>query len=91
MDREIWIQRDTTRSGISASLLQIQNDCPFLFHLLSNCFTLQLVSYKKTCWQLITFKGTCMLEKMVPKCRIIRHDVTEAETETETESDEPDE
>ncbi|XP_015088707.1 uncharacterized protein LOC107031751 isoform X2 [Solanum pennellii] len=50
-----------------------------------------LVSYKKTCWQLITFKGTCMLEKMVPKCRIIRHDVTEAETETETESDEPDE
>ncbi|TMW92563.1 hypothetical protein EJD97_012859 [Solanum chilense] len=49
-----------------------------------------LVSYKKTCWQLITFKGTCMLEKMVPKCRIIRHDVTEAETETETESDEPD-
>lgn len=32
-----------------------------------------------------------MLEKMVPKCRIIRHDVTEAETETETESDEPDE
>ncbi|KAL3327695.1 hypothetical protein AABB24_035392 [Solanum stoloniferum] len=50
-----------------------------------------LVSYKKTCWQLITFKGTCMLEKMVPKCRIIRHEETEAETETETESDAPDE
>ncbi|KAK4730869.1 hypothetical protein R3W88_023857 [Solanum pinnatisectum] len=50
-----------------------------------------LVSYKKNCWQLITFKGTCMLEKMVPKCRIIRHEETEAETETETESDAPDE
>ncbi|XP_059290496.1 uncharacterized protein LOC132044038 isoform X3 [Lycium ferocissimum] len=43
----------------------------------------QLVSYKKTCWQMITFKGTSMLEKMVPKCRIIRHE--------ETETDAPDE
>ncbi|MCD7468888.1 hypothetical protein HAX54_007435 [Datura stramonium] len=50
-----------------------------------------LVSYKKTCWQLITFKGTSMLEKMVPKCRIIRHEETETETETETEADAPDE
>ncbi|PHT37800.1 hypothetical protein CQW23_21373 [Capsicum baccatum] len=42
-----------------------------------------LVSYKKTCWQLITFKGTSMLDKMVPKCRIVRHE--------ETETDAPDE
>ncbi|KAK4348453.1 hypothetical protein RND71_031208 [Anisodus tanguticus] len=43
----------------------------------------QLVSYKKTCWQMITFKGTSMLEKMVPKCRIIRHEGTETDAPDE--------
>ncbi|XP_059296289.1 uncharacterized protein LOC132049482 isoform X1 [Lycium ferocissimum] len=32
----------------------------------------QLINYRKTCWQMISFKGTSMLEKMVPKCRIIQ-------------------
>ncbi|KAJ8532792.1 hypothetical protein K7X08_015681 [Anisodus acutangulus] len=43
----------------------------------------QLVSYKKTCWQMITFKGTSMLGKMVPKCRIIRHEGTETDAPDE--------
>lgn len=43
----------------------------------------QLVSYRKTCWQMISFKGTSMLEKMVPKCRIIK--------QGEGETDVPDE
>ncbi|XP_015056110.1 uncharacterized protein LOC107002562 [Solanum pennellii] len=43
----------------------------------------QLVSYRKTCWQMISFKGTSMLEKMVPKCRIIK--------QGEAETDVPDE
>ncbi|KAK4343079.1 hypothetical protein RND71_038895 [Anisodus tanguticus] len=43
----------------------------------------QLVSYKKNCWQMITFKGTSMLEKMVPKCRIIRHEGTETDAPDE--------
>ncbi|XP_027069092.2 uncharacterized protein [Coffea arabica] len=34
----------------------------------------QLVNYKKTCWQMMSFKGTSMLEKMVPKCRIKHQD-----------------
>ncbi|XP_016453770.1 uncharacterized protein LOC107778093 isoform X2 [Nicotiana tabacum] len=43
----------------------------------------QLVNYKKTCWQMITFKGTSMLEKMVPKCRIIRQGGTETDAPDE--------
>ncbi|CAI9097901.1 OLC1v1034420C1 [Oldenlandia corymbosa var. corymbosa] len=34
----------------------------------------QLANHRKTCWQMINFEGTSMLEKMVPKCRI-RKDV----------------
>ncbi|KAL3536204.1 hypothetical protein ACH5RR_004665 [Cinchona calisaya] len=34
----------------------------------------QLVNYKKTCWQMINFKGTSMLEKMVPQSRIVCRD-----------------
>lgn len=34
----------------------------------------QLLNYRKLCWQMIAFKGTSMLEKPVPKCRIINHD-----------------
>ncbi|KAL0409996.1 UNVERIFIED_CONTAM: hypothetical protein Slati_3589300 [Sesamum latifolium] len=34
----------------------------------------QLLNYRKTCWQMITFKGTSMLEKPVPKCRIINNE-----------------
>ncbi|CAN4118882.1 unnamed protein product [Withania somnifera] len=43
----------------------------------------QLVNYRRTCWQMISFKGTSMLEKMVPKCRII--------IQGEAETDVPDE
>ncbi|XP_073066699.1 uncharacterized protein [Primulina eburnea] len=28
----------------------------------------QLLNYKKICWQMVTFKGTSMLEKPIPKC-----------------------
>lgn len=38
---------------------------------------LQLVSYRKICWQMITFKGTSMLKKPVPKCRVINQDEAE--------------
>ncbi|EPS62785.1 hypothetical protein M569_12002, partial [Genlisea aurea] len=31
----------------------------------------QLMNYRRTRWQIITFKGTSMLEKPVPRCRII--------------------
>ncbi|KZV29464.1 hypothetical protein F511_03749 [Dorcoceras hygrometricum] len=34
----------------------------------------QLLNYKKICWQMVTFKGTSMLEKPVPKCHIINQD-----------------
>ncbi|XP_019152471.1 PREDICTED: increased DNA methylation 1 isoform X1 [Ipomoea nil] len=44
----------------------------------------QLASYRRICWQMITFKGTSMLEKMVPKCRIIRQEEVETETATAT-------
>ncbi|KAL6574913.1 hypothetical protein OROMI_012198 [Orobanche minor] len=30
----------------------------------------QLAGYRKMCWQMMAFKGTSMLEKAVPKCRI---------------------
>ncbi|KAK6140036.1 hypothetical protein DH2020_026252 [Rehmannia glutinosa] len=39
----------------------------------------QLLNYRKICWQMITFKGTSMLEKRVPKCRIINHDEAESD------------
>ncbi|KAI4300368.1 hypothetical protein L6164_033756 [Bauhinia variegata] len=32
----------------------------------------QLVDYRKNCHQMVTFKGTSMLEKMVPPCRVIK-------------------
>ncbi|XP_057984255.1 uncharacterized protein LOC131168662 [Malania oleifera] len=35
----------------------------------------QLRNYRKTCFQMMTFKGTSMLQKMVPECRIIRKNV----------------
>ncbi|XP_075502251.1 uncharacterized protein LOC142540168 isoform X1 [Primulina tabacum] len=38
----------------------------------------QLSNYKKICWQMITFKGTSMLEKQVPKCRIINQDKSDS-------------
>ncbi|KAI4349071.1 hypothetical protein L6164_009713 [Bauhinia variegata] len=31
-----------------------------------------LVEYRKNCHQMVTFKGTSMLEKMVPPCRVIK-------------------
>ncbi|XP_047981632.1 uncharacterized protein LOC125222838 [Salvia hispanica] len=34
----------------------------------------KLLNYRKFCWQMISFKGTSMLEKPVPKCRIINQD-----------------
>ncbi|XP_073150225.1 uncharacterized protein [Henckelia pumila] len=34
----------------------------------------QLLNYKKICWQMVTFKGTSMLEKPVPKSCIIDQD-----------------
>ncbi|KAL3825836.1 hypothetical protein ACJIZ3_021865 [Penstemon smallii] len=33
----------------------------------------QLSNYRKNYWQMMTFKGTSILEKPVPKCRIINH------------------
>lgn len=39
----------------------------------------QVNNYKKICWQMINFKGTSMLEKIVPKCRIIRPDETDSD------------
>ncbi|XP_071924810.1 increased DNA methylation 1-like [Coffea arabica] len=39
----------------------------------------QLVNYKNTCWEMMSFKGTSMLEKMVPKCRI-KHQDGQADT-----------
>ncbi|KAL7247969.1 hypothetical protein ACSBR2_002799 [Camellia fascicularis] len=34
----------------------------------------QLSDYRKTCWQMLTFQGTAMLQKRVPQCRIIQQD-----------------
>ncbi|XAR69673.1 Histone acetyltransferase [Bertholletia excelsa] len=34
----------------------------------------QLINYRKTCWQMLSFKGTSMLQKRVPQCRIISQD-----------------
>ncbi|XP_073309927.1 uncharacterized protein [Primulina huaijiensis] len=34
----------------------------------------QLLNYKKICWQMVTFKGTSMLEKPVPKCGVLNQD-----------------
>ncbi|KAI3447531.1 hypothetical protein Pfo_004196 [Paulownia fortunei] len=39
----------------------------------------QLLNYRKICWQMITFKGTSMLEKAVPKCRIINNDQADSD------------
>ena len=46
---------------------------------------LQLLNYRKICWQMIGFKGTSMLEKPVPKCRIINRDEAEAEAEADAD------
>ncbi|VFQ59370.1 unnamed protein product [Cuscuta campestris] len=32
----------------------------------------RLADYRKICWQMVSFNGTSMLEKEVPKCRVIR-------------------
>ncbi|KAF3682542.1 putative transcription factor MYB48-like [Capsicum annuum] len=45
----------------------------------------QIANYRKTCWQMISFKGTSMLEKMVPKCRIIQRGEAEAEADVPDE------
>ncbi|CAH9090265.1 unnamed protein product [Cuscuta europaea] len=37
-----------------------------------------LEEYRKTCWQMVTFKGSSMLEKRVPQCRIIRPEASNA-------------
>lgn len=39
----------------------------------------QLANVRKTCWQMINFKGTSMLEKAVPKCRIIHQDKADSD------------
>ncbi|KAF5953924.1 hypothetical protein HYC85_006780 [Camellia sinensis] len=33
-----------------------------------------LSDYRKTCWQMLTFQGTAMLQKRVPQCRITQQD-----------------
>uniref|UniRef100_A0A803QZC9 Increased DNA methylation 1 C-terminal domain-containing protein n=1 Tax=Cannabis sativa TaxID=3483 RepID=A0A803QZC9_CANSA len=30
----------------------------------------QLINYRRVCYQMVTFKGTSMLQKRVPECRI---------------------
>ncbi|XP_042054283.1 increased DNA methylation 1-like [Salvia splendens] len=47
----------------------------------------QLLNYRKICWQMIGFKGTSMLEKPVPKCRLINQDEAEAEAEADADAD----
>ncbi|KAL2487308.1 Acyl-CoA N-acyltransferase with RING/FYVE/PHD-type zinc finger domain [Abeliophyllum distichum] len=37
----------------------------------------QLDNYRQTCWQMVSFKGTSMLGKAVPKCRIITQEEAE--------------
>ncbi|XP_060668642.1 uncharacterized protein LOC107432052 isoform X1 [Ziziphus jujuba] len=32
----------------------------------------QLINYRRTCYQMVTFKGTSMLQKKVPECRVIQ-------------------
>ncbi|XP_062117407.1 uncharacterized protein LOC133831216 [Humulus lupulus] len=32
----------------------------------------QLINYRKTCYQMVTFKGTSMLQKRVPECRVVQ-------------------
>jgi hypothetical protein len=34
----------------------------------------QLIKYRRSCCQMVTFKGTSMLQKMVPQCRVIKPD-----------------
>ncbi|XP_024022980.1 uncharacterized protein LOC21405419 [Morus notabilis] len=31
----------------------------------------QLINYRKICYQMVTFKGTSMLQKKVPECRVV--------------------
>jgi hypothetical protein len=33
---------------------------------------LQIVNYRKNCQQMMAFKGTVMLHKTVPQCRVIK-------------------
>ncbi|KAK9290995.1 hypothetical protein L1049_009178 [Liquidambar formosana] len=35
----------------------------------------KISNLRKNCYQMMTFKGTSMLQKMVPECRIIRRDI----------------
>ncbi|KAL3628427.1 hypothetical protein CASFOL_027473 [Castilleja foliolosa] len=39
----------------------------------------QLSNYRKLCWQMMTFKGTSMLEKTVPKRQIVNHDEVDSD------------
>ncbi|POO01823.1 Zinc finger, FYVE/PHD-type [Trema orientale] len=32
----------------------------------------QLIDYRKICYQMVTFKGTSMLQKRVPECRVVQ-------------------
>ncbi|GMY24988.1 increased dna methylation 1 [Fagus crenata] len=34
----------------------------------------QLIKYRRSCCQMVNFKGTSMLQKMVPQCRVIKPD-----------------
>ncbi|KAK4432495.1 Chromodomain-helicase-DNA-binding protein 4 [Sesamum alatum] len=39
----------------------------------------QLENYRHTCWQMITFNGTSMLQKPVPKCRIVNQEQADSD------------
>ena len=42
---------------------------------------LQLTKYRRSCCQMVTFKGTSMLQKMVPQCRVIKPDYESEDAE----------
>lgn len=74
MDTEIWFWKDACRTSMCSYTM-----LTFAFSLAFICswrhyfvsFILQLSNFRKTCWQMLTFTGTSMLQKMVPPCRII--------------------
>lgn len=43
--------------------------------------TEQLTKYRRSCCQMVTFKGTSMLQKMVPQCRVIKPDYESEDAE----------
>lgn len=82
MDGQVWFWKDENWAGMLYCICTLYFSLHSKFHHFTFLYTmLQLTKYRRSCCQMVTFKGTSMLQKMVPQCRVIKPDYESEDAE----------